>query len=732
MISEKNNHLEEKDATAAASAAEAVAEELPTAAEESTAPVVADEAAGADAEAPKTENKLNVDKSTSTIFSAGNFPTTKPKRRKSGLKRQRRLVVILLVVAVLLGALYIPIRLLTDRFPVTYADGSRVTDSDGTQYYTAKLDGSYVMYAKGGGVCETTSDGLYKTKDEILVMVDASTGASSVVAVPLMNGTEDKYFNALDGTYDILLYPMIDREDIQSIEVKNEEDHFTFLQDKDGSFYLEGHKGTPYNSTMFATLVSLTGYTNTIARLDLSESNPDAEGFRQNGYAEYGLPENSDDATNYFVITDKKGNSHKVVIGNIILDDTGYYARYAGRDEVYVLQQLEESDYNSTLSGTLLTALESYVYPTVTSTLSSSTYFDVTDFTIWSATTGSSGVDLSTFEQVVKFSFEPIEKRKDTFYANIPYFGQGKLSGYAIDDYQADICLQYIMDLVPLRTVHLYRDHSDTEKNLFDFVEKYGVAYAMEFTWNPSRKGADGDYEPNRSEQEPNQVWISPLTRNEDGIDVFYMYNEVYDMIVEVARTQMEFLDWDDYKWVNTTVFNGNIGYLDKMEISIKNGTTAGVTGVTNVLFDLDYVDSKGNPISGMKDEAIIQVFASYNGMQNKVINDTKKFRYFYQTLLASNLEGAMAKGSEDLQTSLKAGEPDLEIKLTFETEDGTITRVYRFYSGAASSGRGAYMTLNGNGNFYMLQSRVDKIINDIGRALSENEADVVDPDAKN
>ncbi|MBE6691085.1 MAG: hypothetical protein E7590_07385 [Ruminococcaceae bacterium] len=680
------------------------------------------------AAAPEAASAPVAEENTSTIYTASTFPTTKP-RRRSALKRQRKLLVILLAVAILLGAIYIPVSLLTDRQPVRFEDGTRLTDADGTKYYTRKKDGIYMMFAKGGSVCETTDDGLYKTKDQVLVTVDETTGKASVVAVPLMEGTEDKYFNAVDGTYDILLYPMIGRSEVQSIEVKNKKDHFKFVKDKEGAFYLEGHPETPYNSMMFATLLSLTGYTNTVARLDLSESNPDAEGFRQNGYAEYGLPENTDDAENYFVITTTDGVTHRVCIGNVILDDTGYYARYAGRDQVYVLQQLEESDYNSTLSGTLLTTLESYVTPTVTTTISSTNYFDVTDFTILGAPGNST--DLEDFEQVVKFSYEPVERRKNTFYANIPYFGQGKLSGYAIDDYQADVCLQYIMDLSPLRTVKLFRDHTDTEKNLQSFVEEYGVAYAMEFTFNGSRKGEEGDWEPVRSDQVLHQIWVSPLMRNEDGIDVYYMYNEVFDMIVEVARTSVEFLEWDDYKWVNSTVFNGNIGYLDKMEISIKGGTTAGVTGVTNVLFDISYVDDKGNPIAGMEESAQIQVFATYGGIQNKKINDTLKFRYFYQSLLASNLEGSMPKGSEAVQEALKGTEPDLKITLTFETGEETVVRTYCFYSGTASSGRGAYMTLNGNGNFYMLQGRVNKIINDIGKALSENEADTVDPDAK-
>ena len=677
----------------------------------------------------------------STIFSSSGFPTTKP-RRRSALKRQRRVLVIVLAAAILLGAAYIPVKFLTDRQPVEFSDGTRVVDADGTKYYVKRVNGTYAMFSKDGGICARTEDGLFKTKDQILVSVDATTGTPTVVAVPMTSGSEYLYFNGVDDTYDILLYPMIERSEIKSIEVKNEKDHFTFIRNKDDSFIISGHGKTathvetPYDSTMFATLVSLTGYTNTVARLDLSPSNPDAEEFHRDGYKVFGLPENTEDAERYFIITTTDGVQHKVIIGTFILDDTGYYARYEGRDDVYVLQQLEESQYNSTLSGTLLCSLEDYVTPTVHFPMSSNNYHDVENFTLasLSVTPGATQEELlSSTKIIANFDFVPVQKRKDTFYANIPYFNRDENKGdYVIDDYQADICLQYLMDLLPLRTVKLFRDHTDTNANWKSFVEEYGLAYYLGFTFNAQRMGAEGDYQPIRKEQLINEIWISPQTVNENGEKVYYMYSEAFDMIVEVADKQADFLTWDDYKWINTTVFNGNIGYLDKMEIKVKNGTTAGLLGVEHVLFDIDYVDEDGNPAKGTDNSSIIQVFASYNGIQNEVVQDTIRFRYLYQTLLASNMEGLMPAGSEADQEALKQGEPDLEITLTFETGEETLVRTYRFYSKTAASGRGAYMTLNGKGSFYILQSRVDKIINDIGRALSKNEADTIDPEAKN
>ena len=417
----------------------------------------------------------------------------------------------------------------------------------------------------------------------------------------------------------------------------------------------------------------------------------------------------------------------------MILDDTGYYARYAGRDEVYILQQLTESEYNSTLSATLLCTLEDYVTPTVTTTLGASNYFDVTDFTIWAADGSSTSTDLSTFTQMIQFSYEPIELRKNTFYANTSHYGQGKLEGYAIDDYRAQTCLQNIMDMLPSRTVKVYDDYTNTQANLEDFIATYGAAFAIEFTFNAERRGEEGDYEPVKDAQVHHQIWISPVHTTEDGQKVYYMYNELFNMIVETGRQHLIFLEWADIDWVDHSIFRGDIGYMEKMEITVKDGTTAGLTGVTNVVFDVAYLNDKGEQMQGSSQGGSVVVFASYNGMQKVPLdNSDKRFNLFYQVLLASNLEDAMPSDSKAYQEELKATTPDLSITITFLVGDGKReTRTFNIYSRTANGTRSAYVTINGIGHFYMAQYRIDKIINDVGRLLSTNPADVIDPTAR-
>ena len=223
---------------------------------------------------------------------------------------------------------------------------------------------------------------------------------------------------------------------------------------------------------------------------------------------------------------------------------------------------------------------------------------------------------------------------------------------------------------------------------------------------------------------------------------IYYLYTEKYNMTIEVSRAYLEFLEWTDFQWIASNIFTGNIGYLQKMELEIKDGTTIGVPGVNKIVFELEFVDADGNIVEdGTPNDVDVRVYATYtlNGvdMVKVPVTDTMKYRYFYQTLLGSTLEGSMPDGSEERQEELKGTTPDLKIKLVFEANGETIVRTYSFYSKTAASGRGAYVTIseNGgghNGSFYMLQNRVNKIINDIGRALSTKEEDVIDPSAKN
>ena len=681
------------------------------------------------------------------------FPEMQPRRRSSSLRRQRLAVLITVGLVILLTVALILVWRFTSRHSVEYADGTRVLDADGLKYYTVQKNKEWIMQDEDGNLCGTTSEGLYKTHDgATLVMIDQETGKPTVVAAMQLNGTEDGYYNT-DGTVTILLYPILERADIQSIEIKNDKDHFTFVRNDKGAFVLQGNEDVAYDETLFSTLIAVTGYTRAVRRLEIEKAfvkdengnyvYDQYEGFRtidpekgeDDYYDEYGLHE----SPNYYAITAIDGTKHKVIIGNQTLDGVGYYARPEGKDEVYILMEGTASEYSATLSESLLCAIEDYATPMAVSPLiGESNYFDMDDFAIreMDGIEDLADPDLDAIRPVINFSYSPLEHRKGKFNEHIPYAGQGKFEGYAINDYQADICLQNILDMAPRRTVKLYSG-DDKNAHFEDYIrlckeQDATVAYLLSFVFNKSRLGEEGDYAV--SEMIPHAIWISSMIRTADGEDVYYLYNEDYNMVIEVGREYLEYLEWNDFQWVASNIFTGNVGYLEKMEIEIKDGTTVGVPGINKVRFDLQFVDSKGNVVeNGIPNDTDIKVYASYNGMEKLPVADTMKYRYFYQVLLASTLEGAMPEGSESRQEELKGTTPDLKITLSYEVNGDRITRTYCFYSQTAASGRGAYVTIseNGsapNGSFYMLQSRVKKIIEDVGRALSTNESDTIVP----
>ena len=165
-----------------------------------------------------------------------NFPTMLPKKRRSALKRQRIAVLITAALVVLLAVALVIVWRITTRQAVEYSDGTRVVDENGLKYYTTQQNKVWVMKDEDGNVCATTSDGLYKTNDgATLVKVDESTGKPTVVAAMSLNGTEDGYYNT-DGSITVLLYPVLEREDIQSIEVKNDKERGTLYYGKEERF----------------------------------------------------------------------------------------------------------------------------------------------------------------------------------------------------------------------------------------------------------------------------------------------------------------------------------------------------------------------------------------------------------------------------------------------------------------------------------------------------------------
>ena len=674
-----------------------------------------------------------------------------PKRsRGSALKRQRMALLIGVGVVALLTVAFILVWIFTSRV--------LFKDVDGTKYYAVRDDGAYVLENEDGKAMPTNSEGLYITAANTLVSVDENSGKCTVVAVVLTSdGIETTKFNYSTYTYDVLMYPQIemngstDATCIQSIEIKNKferenkdgtketvEDHYTFYLNDNEEYVIKDCPGIEIDEVMFASIAVSTGYTRAVMRLDLSDSNPHAEGFRQNGYAEYGLPETDDAGENYYIITTVSGTSYKVLIGDRAPDGSGYYARFAGRPDVYIISESETTDYSAAFSETFFAELEDYAVPNAVVPMGSSNYFDMQNFTIMELT-GVTGNDWTNaaYRQIVQFSYIPIELRTGTINASRPYVGyigdppagggEGSLSsGYHINYYNADDCLQNLQMMQGMHVVWLDNGRDNT-LDYISFTEKYGCRFAMNFNFISERNGADRDYAPKTEVEQ--RIWISPKTED----DTYFVYSDFYDMVVEVEAIYFEFLEWQDVEWVEKDILSVHVGYVEKLEFMIGNGvlTNGGKTHHVVLDFDNSKSDQSEASNSGYVTTDALEIFATYNNGTAHIGEQisTDLYRQLHLVLLYSSLEGDATLSAAEQEAYRNAGDAsaDLVIRMTLN-EDGVMkTYTYRFYNYTA---RQTYVTINGVGTSYMLHKQMDKIISDLGKLLSGTSISHSTPDA--
>lgn len=146
------------------------------------------------------------------------------------------------------------------------------------------------------------------------------------------------------------LYPSITRSDVKSISVKNQKTAFKVyrMNKNSSSFYIEGAEGVELNAEAFSYLVVNATYTCAEGKVN----NP-------KDFAQYGLDGEGSTAT--VTVETMDGKTHKIIIGDV--DSTGLYnyARYDGKDHVYLLLSADVASTFAAGGETFLTA--TMVYP---------------------------------------------------------------------------------------------------------------------------------------------------------------------------------------------------------------------------------------------------------------------------------------------------------------------------------------------------------------------------------
>ena len=499
------------------------------------------------------------------------------------IKKQRTAVIIMAAAIVLL---------IVALFAVYYLIGIySYEDVDGTDYIIMKVNGYYELCYKNGKVLDKTTDGYYQTDIGTQVQINPNTGEWSRYAVVDTEGTEELGYNQMVLMFKQLTYDASSTKDqskiIKSIEVHNSNGSFTFKRgEKSNYFYIDGHEEAPYNLESFAQLAVSCGYTISSIRLE-------SPIMLENGkidYSEYGLAEEkrttteTDESGNeveikydyqpaWYVITTMSGDTHKVYIGDLTVTGTGYYAKYEGRDTIYVLSSSGMQEY-------VLGKVESFLTPMIAIPTGETSYFNVKDFKIYKNIDYKSiydelesifgdpdeiedgSIEFEEFNETFNalfdkysqkachFSYIEASERENTLYSYTPYRSEIELAGgYYINSDNIDKVLYAMHSSDFTGVIKL----SPTEE---DFL-KYNLdecAYVISYLVKTTNEKKETVYV-------ENYIQISEQT--EDGI--FYAYSPTYDMIVGVNESSFNFLHWEEIEWYDKSYIQLDITYVENI-----------------------------------------------------------------------------------------------------------------------------------------------------------------------
>lgn len=482
------------------------------------------------------------------------------------------------------------------KYVLADADGKLITDTaiDDKDFYSTEnhayiafdeATGSYKVRIQKNYYLIANNDGVYSLYSKDVILTPNSSG---YYALP--DGQSFIYFDAASGSFSTFRLNGNSYEELGTKYLNSVSD--TNLE---GEFVIAGKEEVEYDPALFAALITNGGYPLTPAggKLLSPEKNPDGS----INYASYGLIEcdrvNASGETyhhvpSYYVFTDLEGNVHKIIIGDKIASNGGFYVRYEGVNatdaEMDALDKGEESSENAfshnavyilldtysmgfttsyetfyyySISDTFLAPIEKLVTPLVVPPTSTTTYFDVKNFIISTLNydklhedilEGNDVVDGDYRDVWVNFTYYDIEERKNTVNASRPYvMGECELYGYQVNDGNVNECLLALMDLKCKSTQKISPEYSD-------FV-RYGLDEPEYILY----------YELTATGEKP-MLFISKLTKN----DTYYVYSNLYDMIVEIDRSALSFLSWTDNEWITEDMYDTSIGYIDN--VKIENG----------------------------------------------------------------------------------------------------------------------------------------------------------------
>ncbi len=534
---------------------------------------------------------------------------TREKRRQRTLLQRRRTVII---VSLLLAVVFIVSAVLMYNHFVTVF---YYEDYDGVRYTIKQVNGVFYMYDKDGTLLPTdkppaSSRSHYITDAGTWVEVDPETGEYTIRAIPALEYENDgEYLDRMVLT----VFKGVDRTDIRSVEINNENGSYTLLrfntetllQDDSAEFVIKNSPYSKLKKDVLSYLVYFAGHPTVNMRIENPIKDKDGK------YSEYGLvsmtrtkTDENGNTESYeytpasFSITTNEGVKHTMIIGDRLIDGSGYYVQYINpdgvlRDAVYVFNPAQMTDVvDASITTTLLGSVKELIEPDLLYPSTDNDYFIVENFTVSQRNDG-------VLSPIVSFSFVDESLREGTINEFSPYvFESITFDGYMpnFDNMDAALASLAKPDIIDITVLSPDREDkikyglmsrfTDSEGNeSFEYTSKYVVSFEKEISFESEEKSGDGYtvkilqtmYISEKNERGNYYVFteIRPIGEDEELIDFGFSPNT----ITEVSGETLNFLTLEEEDWVYAKFMQIALKYTTKIEL---------ISNSYNAVFDIN------------------------------------------------------------------------------------------------------------------------------------------------
>lgn len=448
----------------------------------------------------------------------------------------------------------------------------------------------------------------------------------------------------------VQMFDHIKIENVASIYVHNSHGDYRIMNKGGGSFAIEGYEHIMLNGEKLTQMIVNAGYTLSTFNANVTEAD----------FVKYGLGEGESDA--YFVLTSLDGKRYTVYVGDETLAGDGYYAKYEGRNAIYVLDDSIEND--------LLASVTRLVDPLLAYPTDLNSYFLVRNFAL-----------MRGEEIILKADYLNPEERSELAATSVHRLSlPGEYdAGENYDDVLSLFCAYTGSEVVSIDVTE-------------EILAKYNLsepAYQLYFENTVLDENGDP------SQFVSNLLLYSEKQQDEAGNYFYYVASSLFGIIAKVDAIKADFLTWELDKWVSSSIFQINIMNVSSLSMKGKG---------VNAEFVLS---GKTNEELTVKDTV------------SGVTPEMKNFRQLWKVLLSVTHDGSVSISEKEV-ADLVADESNLLLEMTVKTRAGR-ERVYRFYP---YSDRRVYYTVNGEGEFYLSNTLLYKAISDANRVINGETVD--------